>query len=95
MVDRGHAGMGATTHSAMIWPPAGSHLAFDPRCSVGPPNEATLMASRRLQGLCRRKNKFPVGDVTVMLFEPLAVVIRKLFTPHPAGLATFVFSCKV
>jgi hypothetical protein len=28
-----------------------------------------------VQGLARRKNRFPVGGVRVMLFVPLAVVI--------------------
>ena len=35
-----------------------------------------ILGDPKIQGLDRRKNRFPVGGVMVMLFVPLAVVME-------------------
>jgi hypothetical protein len=45
------------------------------------------------QGFAKRKNKFPVGDVMVMLLVPLAVLTPPL-ADQLAGKARLLFCCK-
>ena len=46
------------------------------------------------QGFAKRKNKFPVGVVMVMLLVPLAVLTPPL-ADQLAGVARLLFCCKV
>jgi hypothetical protein len=47
------------------------------------------------QGLERRKNKFPVGEVIVMLFVPLAVLIKYPLIIQPTDATRLLFCCNV
>ena len=46
------------------------------------------------QGFAKRKNKFPVGVVMLMLLVPLAVLMPPL-ADQLAGTARLLFCCKV
>ena len=47
------------------------------------------------QGLCRRKNNVPVGEVMVILLVSLAVERELVLAVQPAVAARLLFCCKV